>query len=454
MNSEHRSKEAAITGASDTTARVHDAARRARRAARELSGLAVDGRRAILEAFADRLDANRERILAANSRDVAVLEPLVEAGDVSFAMLERLKLDGGKLDCVIEGVRQVARLEDPLGVVTLARELDDGLRLTRVSCPIGVIGVIFESRPDALVQISSLAVMSGNGALLKGGSEAAESNAALFALLGEALGACGMSTDVFALLGGREDVAALLTADGLVDLIIPRGSNAFVRHIQLNTTIPVLGHAEGLCHVYVDESADPAKALRIAVDSKAQYPAACNAAETILVHSAIAPRIVADLVTELTKAGVEVRGDERVRELAGEMAVREATDADWSTEYGDLVVAMRIVDSLDEAVEHIASHGSAHTDVIVTESRDAFERFFRDVDSAGVFWNASSRFADGFRYGFGAEVGIATGKLHPRGPVGLEGLVTYKYRLVGDGHVVSDYAGPGGRRFTHRPIED
>lgn len=454
MNSEHRSKEAAITGASDTTARVHDAARRARRAARELSGLAVDGRRAILEAFADRLDANRDRILAANSRDVAVLEPLVEAGDVSFAILERLKLDGGKLDGVIEGVRQVARLEDPLGVVTLARELDDGLRLTRVSCPIGVIGVIFESRPDALVQISSLAVMSGNGALLKGGSEAAESNSALFAVLGEALEACGMSTDVFALLGGREDVAALLTADGLVDLIIPRGSNAFVRHIQLNTTIPVLGHAEGLCHVYVDESADPAKALRIAVDSKAQYPAACNAAETILVHSAIAPRIVEDLVTALAKAGVEVRGDERVRELTGEVEVREATDADWSTEYGDLVVAMRIVDSLDEAVEHIARHGSAHTDVIVTESRDAFERFFRDVDSAGVFWNASSRFADGFRYGFGAEVGIATGKLHPRGPVGLEGLVTYKYRLVGDGHVVADYSGPDGRRFTHRPIED
>ncbi len=440
--------------ADETTTRVHDAARRARRAARELAALGVAERRAVLAAFADRLGESRAVITAANAADVERARVLVGSGAMSQAMLDRLKLDGGKLDGVIEGVRQVARLDDPLGVVTLARELDERLRLWRIACPIGVIGVIFESRPDALVQIASLAIMSGNGALLKGGSEAADSNASLFGVLVDSLEACGVSSEAFALLGGREDVAAMLTADGLVDLIIPRGSNAFVRHIQQNTTIPVLGHAEGLCHVYIDESADPAMARRLAVDSKVQYPAACNAAETILVHVAIAPAVVADLVADLASAGVEVRGDDRVRALSGKTAVAAATEADWSTEYGDLVVSIRIVDSLDEAIEHIATYGSGHTDVIVTESRDAFERFFRDVDSAGVFWNASSRFADGFRYGFGAEVGIATGKLHPRGPVGLDGLVTYKYKLVGHGHVVADYGGAGGRRFTHRPIED
>lgn len=437
-----------------TTCRVHDAARRARRAARRLAGLGVEQRRGILATFADRLDRQREVIVAANAVDLDRAGALVESGDMSKAMLDRLKLDGGKLDGVIEGVRQVARLDDPLGVVTLARELDEGLRLWRITCPIGVIGVVFESRPDALVQIASLAIMSGNGALLKGGSEAAASNAALFGVLVDSLEACRVSSEAFALLGGREDVAAMLTADGLVDLIIPRGSNAFVRHIQQNTTIPVLGHAEGLCHVYIDESADPAMARRLAVDSKVQYPAACNAAETILVHVAVAPAVVADLVADLASAGVEVRGDERVRALTGKTMVAAATDADWSTEYGDLVVSIRIVDSLDEAIEHIGAFGSGHTDVIVTGSKESFERFFHDVDSAGVFWNASSRFADGFRYGFGAEVGIATGKLHPRGPVGLDGLVTYKYKLVGDGHVVADYGGADGRRFTHRPIED
>lgn len=439
---------------SDTTRRVHDAAVRARRAARDLAGLGVTDRRNILAAFADRLENHRDRIAEANAVDVGRLEASVRSGDVSQAMLDRLKLDSAKLDAVIEGVRQVARLDDPLGVVSLAKELDEGLRLFRVSCPIGVVGVIFESRPDALVQIASLAVMSGNGALLKGGSEAAESNAALFAALGESLEACSQSTDAFALLGGREDVAAMLTAVGLVDLIIPRGSNAFVRHIQQNTTIPVLGHAEGLCHVFVDEFAEADMARRIAVDSKAQYPAACNAAETILVHAAIAGRVIPDLLADLAEAGVIVRGDDRTRALAAGRAISAASDEDWSTEYGDLVVSIRVVDSLDAAIDHIAAYGSGHTDVIVTDSQASFERFFRDVDSAGVFWNASSRFADGFRYGFGAEVGIATGKLHPRGPVGLEGLVTYKYRLEGDGHVVADYGGERGRRFTHRPIKD
>lgn len=434
--------------------RVLAAAHDARRASRVLSGLPAESRRDVLRTFAAVLEERRDDILAANGADVSLASEAVARATMSKSLLDRLRLDDAKLAGIVEGVREVARLDDPLGRITLATELDEGLTLTRVTCPIGVVGVIFESRPDALVQIASLCVMSGNGALLKGGHEAAQSNRALFAALQSALEACGVPPESFALLGGREDVAAMLDAVGLVDLIVPRGSNAFVRHIQQNTTIPVLGHAEGLCHVYVHEDADAGMARRIVLDAKTQYPAACNAAETILVHAGIAGRILPGLVADLAAAGVEVRGDARALALSGAVAVREATEADWSTEYGDLIVAIRIVDSLEDAIEHIARYGSGHTEAIVTASREAFERFFRDVDAAGVFWNASTRFADGFRYGFGAEVGIATGKMHPRGPVGLDGLVTYKYRLAGTGQVVSDYSGPSGRRFTHVRLEE
>lgn len=434
--------------------RVRETARRAKRAARVLAGLSVELRREILTRFADMLDERRNDVAAANAADVAHAESLVATGAMSRATLDRLKLTADKQTAMIEGVRQVASLDDPLGRVTLATELDAELNLYRVTCPIGVVGVIFESRPDALVQIASLAVMSGNGALLKGGAEAEQSNRALFEILCLALDLGGQPSEAFALLGGREDVPALLAASGLVDLIIPRGSNEFVRHIQQSTTIPVLGHAAGVCHVYVDESADLAMARAIAVDAKATYPSACNAVETILVHASVADRLVPDLVADLLRAGVEVRGDERTRAIAGTAYVAAATDDDWAAEYSDLIVSVRVVDTIDDAIEHIATYGSGHTDAIITRTPAAFARFFRDVDSAGVYWNASTRFADGFRYGFGAEVGIATGKLHPRGPVGLDGLVTYKYKLVGAGHVVADYTGPNARPFTHKRLEE
>ena len=434
--------------------RVLETARRAKRASRMLAGLPVAGRRAILERFADLLDERRSDVVAANVDDVARANPLVTAGEMTHAMLDRLILSDAKLDAVIAGVRQVAGLDDPLGRVTLATELDAGLTLARVTCPIGVIGVIFESRPDALVQIASLAVMSGNGALLKGGSEAEATNRALFEVLCLALDAGGHPSEAFALLGGRDEVAALLEADGLVDLIVPRGSNAFVRHIQQHTTIPVLGHAAGVCHIYVDESADLGMARSVALDAKVTYPAACNAVETILVHQAVAERIIPDLVSDFARSGVEVRGDERTAAIAGSSFVVPTTAGDWGAEYSALVVAVRVVDTIDDAIEHIATYGSGHTDAIITEAPAAFARFFRDVDSAGVYWNASTRFADGFRYGFGAEVGIATGKLHARGPVGLDGLVTYKYRLAGAGHVVADYTGPDARPFTHNRLEE
>jgi glutamate-5-semialdehyde dehydrogenase len=368
------------------------------------------------------------------------------------SLYRRLKLDEAKVRDLVAGVEQVAALEDPLGRVTLATELDEGLELCRVTCPIGVVGVVFESRPDALVQIASLAIKSGNAVLLKGGREAEHSNRALFEIFASAAASEGVPADALALLGGREDVAALLGAHEWVDLIVPRGSNALVRYVQSNTLIPVLGHAEGICHVYVDRAADLERALAIVQDAKLQYPAACNAVETLLVDERVAAEFLPKVVERLSAHGVEVRCDDRSADEFGVRGAARATDEDWNTEYCDLVLSVRVVRSLDEAIEHINAHGSGHTDAIVTEDDRAWERFFAEVDSAGVFRNASTRFADGFRYGFGAEVGISTGKLHPRGPVGLEGLVTYKYRLVGRGHVVAHYAGPNPRPFTHRPI--
>ena len=346
----------------------------------------------------------------------------------------------------------MAALPDPLHHVTLATALDDGLTLERVTCPIGVIGVVFESRPDALPQIASLCLKSGNAVVLKGGREAEHSNRILASVIRDAAADAGIPADWLALLETREDVAALLQADDAVDLIVPRGSSALVRHIQANTRIPVLGHAAGICHVYVDEAADLEKALAVVVDSKVQYPAACNAAETLLVHRAVAGAFLRPLATALESRGVEIRCDRSTRDLLRGAVTSEATAADWDTEHGDLVLAVRTVDSLDDAIRHINRHGSRHTETIVTEDRATFDRFFAAVDSAGVFLNASTRFADGFRYGFGAELGISTSKLHPRGPVGLEGLVTYKYRVMGDGHVVATYVGPNAKPFHHRSL--
>ncbi|UCG49176.1 MAG: glutamate-5-semialdehyde dehydrogenase [Phycisphaerales bacterium] len=386
-------------------------------------------------------------IIAANKQDLAA----AEQGGLAGPLLKRLKFDQAKIDEVCAGIESLVKLPDPVGGILDATELDDGLELYKVSCPIGVIGVVFESRPDALVQISTLCLKSGNAVLLKGGSEAAATNRILAEIIAGAAGRAGLPEGWIQLLETRQEVAAMLALDNYIDLVIPRGSNEFVRYIMDNTNVPVLGHADGICHVYVDAAADIEMAVRIAVDSKCQYVAVCNAAETLLAHSKIAGELLPKLGAALQQKKVELRGCERTAAI---IDVRPATEQDWATEYLDYILAIRIVDSLDEAIEHINTYGSGHTDAIVTADREAAVRFMNLVDSAGVFWNASTRFADGYRYGLGAEVGISTNKIHARGPVGLEGLIIYKYKLVGRGQIAGDYSGQGGRKFTHRKMED
>ncbi|MEI6031409.1 MAG: glutamate-5-semialdehyde dehydrogenase [Synechococcaceae cyanobacterium ELA739] len=397
-----------------------------------------------VQAMAAALEAGGDAILAANQRD---LEAAVADG-LAPALVARLKLDPAKLAAAIAGVRQVAALADPLGRRQLHTELDQGLVLERVTVPLGVLGVIFEARPDAVMQIASLAIRSGNGALLKGGSEARHSCEAILTALHRGLATTSVDPDALALLTSRQESLGLLKLDGLVDLIIPRGSNDLVRFIQDNTRIPVLGHADGICHLYVDRAADLQQALSLALDSKIQYPAACNAIETLLVHREIAARFLPKAIEAFAAAGVELRGDGAACALGVPQAAQEQ---DWRTEYSDLVLSVRVVDDLEMALEHIRSYGSRHTDAIATTDPEAADRFLAAVDSAGVYLNCSTRFADGFRYGFGAEVGISTQTLPPRGPVGLEGLVTYRYRLRGEGHIAADYAS-GERQFRHRPL--
>ncbi|MFN5397703.1 MAG: glutamate-5-semialdehyde dehydrogenase [Pseudanabaena sp.] len=423
---------------------------RTRTAAITLAKLPTTAKNAALEAISIALEQQTEMILAANQKDIAA----ANANQLSSALIARLKLDANKLKGMIAGVRDVIRLEDPIGDRQIHRELDAGLVLERLSCPLGVIGVIFEARPDAVTQIAALGIKSGNGVILKGGSEAVHSCEAIALVMYKALEELftkqgSVSPNVVQLLTTRAETLAILKMDKLIDLIIPRGSNQFVRYIQDNTHIPVLGHADGVCHLYVDESADLEKAVVIAVDSKTQYPAACNAIETMLVHRAIASKFLPLAFTALQERGVELRGCDRTLEI---MAINPAEESDWSTEYCDLILSIKIVDSLEEAIAHITNYGSKHTEAIVTENQAIAEIFMSDIDAAGVFHNCSTRFADGFRYGFGAEVGISTSKMPPRGPVGLEGLVTYKYRLVGDGHIVANYTGAKAKAFTHRDL--
>lgn len=428
----------------------------AKKASAVLSNTDSKARSAALASMAVHLERNKEKILEANREDMERASKWVADGTISSSMFERLKLTENKLHGIVDGVRQVAALADPIGVQTLARELDSGLRLYRVTCPIGVVAVIFESRPDALPQIASLAIKSANAAVLKGGKEAQSTFAAIFECLTAGLENAGLPKESLTLLNTREDVEQLLSADGLIDLIIPRGSNQLVSHIQNNTRIPVLGHADGICHLYVHEDADLDMATRLAVDCKAQYPAACNSIETMLVHEKIAAKFFKKAVKELAAKNVELRCDDRsftiIEHAYPQMVLKYATPDDWSTEYSDLILAVKVVDSLEAAIAHINEFGSNHTECIVTKDRGNFDSFFKSVNSAGVYWNASTRFADGFRYGFGAEVGISTGKLHPRGPVGVDGLVTYKYELVGDGHVVADYVGDDAKPFLHNDI--
>jgi glutamate-5-semialdehyde dehydrogenase len=421
-------------------------ARATRIASQSLASLSTTEKNRAIESVAAALEANATAIVAANRADceAAVTDNLAKP------LYGRLKLDEVKLAGAIAGVRDVARLPDPVGTVQIHRELDDGLVLKRITVPLGVLGVIFESRPDAVMQISALAIKSGNGVILKGGKEAVQSCAALVQAIKQGLTNAEVDPAAVQLLTTREETRALLDLEGYVDLIIPRGSNAFVRFVQENTRIPVLGHADGICHLYVDSEADLEQAIAIALDAKTAYPSACNAIETLLIHQDIAAEGLEPLAAALHHARVEVRGDEAARQIVPYLI--PTTEEDWATEYSDLTLSIRVVDSVEGAIAHINTYGSRHTEAIATRNAATAAHFMDRVDAAGVFHNCSTRFADGFRYGFGAEVGISTQKMPPRGPVGLEGLVTYKYQLVGDGHVSTTYSGSDAKPFTHRDL--
>ncbi len=421
-----------------------------RQAARQLGAMSAEVKNIALEQIALALEGRSAEILAANAADC---EEAAKSG-LKSAIYNRLKLDESKLNGAIAGVRDVAKLADPVGEIQIHRELDRGLILQRVTCPLGVLGVIFEARPDAVIQIASLAIKSGNGAILKGGKEAVNSCREIISAIHYGLEKTDIRPEILRLLTTREETLELLQLDRFVDLIIPRGSNEFVRFVQDNTRIPVLGHADGICHLYVDAAADLAKAVEIAVDAKIQYVAACNAIETLLVHQAVAAEFLPQVVARLQAMNVKVLGDDRTRQIldGNPIEVLPATEADWATEYSDLILSVKVVDALAEAIEHINTYGSRHTEAIVTEDTQAAKTFCTNVDAAGVFQNCSTRFADGFRYGFGAEVGISTQKMPPRGPVGLEGLVTYKYHVVGEGQIVANYTGANAKPFTHRTI--
>jgi len=421
-------------------------ARRLKALCPKLSALSTETKNKALQALADALRTGALGIAAANQKDLTA----AEARGLAAPLLARLKFQGVKIAQAAEGLESVVRLPDPVGKTLSARELDTGLELYQVTCPLGVVAMIFESRPDALVQMVGLALKSGNAVILKGGVEALESNRALAELLHTAGVAAGLPSGWMHLAESRDDVQALLDLNDSIDLIIPRGSNAFVQHIMGSTTIPVLGHADGLCHLYVDGAANLQKAIPIIIDSKTQYVAVCNAVETLLVHRDIAPYILPPLKQALDEQTVEVRGDPATRKFIP--SAKEAFEQDWETEYLDYILSIKVVDSVEEAVAHINMYGSHHTDGIITENRATAEGFLNAVDTANAFWNCSTRFADGFRYGLGAEVGVSTSKLHARGPVGLEGLVTYKWKLYGSGQIVAPYAGEGGRPFTHREL--
>lgn len=420
-------------------------AQKTRQAARELAVLSGVDRNQAIAAIAEALESAIPEILAANELDCQTAQSV----NISKPLYDRLKLSESKLKATIAGVLDVQKLADPIGEVSINRELDKGLELKRISCPLGVLGVIFEARPEALIQITSLAIKSGNGVILKGGKEAIHSCQVLTKVIKRGLEKTKVNINAIQLLTTREEIKELLKLEKYVDLIIPRGSNEFVRYIQQNTQISVLGHADGICHLYLDESADFEKAIQITIDSKTQYPAACNAIETLLIHEKIAEQLLPKLVDALISKQVILKGDEKTQSI---ISVLAATETDWQTEYSDLILSIKVVNDLEEAIAHIQTYGSKHTEGIVTENPETAAIFCNQVDAAGVFQNCSTRFADGFRYGFGAEVGISTQKMPPRGPVGLEGLVTYKYQLIGHGHLVETYSGSDAKPFTHQDL--
>ena len=430
---------------------IREEARKMKLDAPVLAASSNEARNAALSAIADALISRKDEIFAANAEDCRA----AEENGIAPAVMKRLLFNEAKLSDVCKGIQQLMSLPDPIGRRLLRRELDSDLVLERVSVPIGVIGVIFEARPDAMVQISTLCLKSGNCAILKGGKETARTNRVLFSIIHDAAVSAGLPATCLLQAELHNEIDELLQCEKDVDLLIPRGSNQFVQYIMNNTKIPVMGHADGICHIYVDKDVDESMAIDVIIDAKTQYTAACNAVETILVHRDIAPVFLPKLAKALNRAGVKLRGTQEAEDLIARNSDTAALasiveimgDDDFRTEYLDLIISLKVVGDIEEAIEHINRFGSHHTDSILTRDDAAADRFLQMVDSAGVYRNCSTRFADGFRYGFGAEVGISTSKLHARGPVGLEGLVTYKYLLRGNGQIVGDYA--SGRSSFH-----
>lgn len=426
-------------------------AKGAKKSSYKLASLTEEVKNKALEAVAKALEEKKEEIIAANKKDLEEAQKLIDASKMSAALYGRLKFDENKLHDVINGIYDVIELADPINKTLMATELDKGLELYKISCPIGVIGVIFEARPDVIPQIVSLAIKSANAVILKGGSEANNTNTTLIYVINEAL----EKVDEFPygainLIQTREDVKELLNMDKYVDLIIPRGGNSLVKFVKENTKIPVLGHADGICHIYIEESADLNTTINLCIDSKTQYPSACNAVETILINKTVSDLFIKKLIDAYQTENVKIKGDEKIQSI-GEH-IEPATEEDWATEYSDKIVSIKIVNDIIEAIDHINHYGSGHTDCIITQDKHQAKIFMDLVDSAGVYHNASTRFADGFRYGFGAEVGISTNKTHARGPVGLEGLTIYKYKLFGNGQVVANYTGLNAKQFTHKKL--
>ena len=409
-----------------------------------LSSSTLKERNDALGLVSDALEKNKDWIFSENRKDIEKWKD-----KLSESVLKRLLFDEKKLAGVRLGISDVVKLPDPVGKVTEKRELDEGLVLQRVTVPIGTIGMIFESRPDALVQIVALAIKSGNALILKGGKEAERTNRALFESIREGLASSPLGSSFLIQIESHEDVDRILKLDGDIDLLIPRGSNEFVRKVMANTNIPVLGHADGVCSVYVDEFANLEMALGIVIDSKCDYPAACNAAECVIVNGKVKDAFLPMLGEKAKEMGIVLHLDESARDVIDGAVLK---DSDVGREYLSLEMNVVVAKSVEDAVLYIQKHGSKHTDAIVTDSIERWRYFSSHVDSADVFWNASTRFADGFRYGFGAEVGISTNKTHARGPVGLEGLTIYKYRLFGSGQIVADYVS-GEKQFHHKDLK-
>jgi glutamate-5-semialdehyde dehydrogenase len=428
-------------------------AQAAKQAARCIASASLEQRNAALEEVAGLLERSAPEILEANAQDVAEAEPAHTRGEISKSLVDRLKLSPEKLHSMIDGVRAVMALPDPIGRVLDRIELDEGLDLEKVSCPLGLLAVIFEARPDAVTQITSLAIKSANAVVLKPGREVERTARVIAENVRAALRSQSIPEALVTNIQQRAEVRELLKLDDLIDLVIPRGGYDLVRYVQSNTRIPVLGHSEGVCHIYVHAAADFDMALHIIDDAKTDYPAVCNAVETVLVDQAIAGEFLPLLAARMKEKGVRLRGCPQSRSAIHDVSVEPVAENEWHTEYGDLILALKVVPGVSEAIDHIQRFGSAHTDAIITNDLDTARTFLQRVDSAGVFHNASTRFADGYRYGFGAEVGISTSRLHARGPVGLDGLTTYKYVLRGHGQVVRDYRGPNARPFLHRRQE-